>query len=243
MRFCVLLAKVDLLVPLAPDLGGSEHATGTAHVTEGGLTGTVSTTTRDTGDTGDSATWYTLAMPFRFYSRMPRPIPSIPPSPVSCDSILLSRTGTPGLSGGLVTSVLSYGVRLALVLGHAGVDVPVRVLAHILHSASCVCGGVGDFVLDNVRADGRLEDIGQGVGVLAGSPIGANDRDSRARHLYCLLVVRCENLQSSTRRPAESSIDVQFAPPTANCGRGPCTLTARYEPDLASATAEKAFRL
>ena len=56
LRFCVLLAKVDLLVPLAPDLGGSEHATGTAHVTEGGLTGTVSTTTRDTGDTGDSAT-------------------------------------------------------------------------------------------------------------------------------------------------------------------------------------------
>lgn len=52
----VLLAKVDLLVPLAPDLGGSEHATRTALVTEGGLTGTVSTTTRDTGDTGDSAT-------------------------------------------------------------------------------------------------------------------------------------------------------------------------------------------
>ena len=102
--------------------------------------------------------------------------------------------------------------------------------------------GVGVFVLDNVGTDGRLEDIGQGVGVLAGSPIGANDRDSRARHLYCLLVVRCENLQSSTRRPAESSIDVQFAPPTANCGRGPCTLTARYEPDLASATAAEKRR-
>ena len=58
--------------------------------------------------------------------------------------------------------------------------------------------GVGVFVLDNVGTDGRLEDIGQGVGVLAGSPIGANDRDSRARHLYCLLVVRCENLQSSS---------------------------------------------
>jgi hypothetical protein len=56
LRFCVLLAKVDLLVPLAPDLGGREHATGTALVTEGGLTGTVSTTTRDTRDTGDSAT-------------------------------------------------------------------------------------------------------------------------------------------------------------------------------------------
>jgi hypothetical protein len=42
-------------VPLAPDLGGSEHAAGTAHVTEGSLTGTVSSATRDTGDTGDSA--------------------------------------------------------------------------------------------------------------------------------------------------------------------------------------------
>jgi hypothetical protein len=41
-------------VPLAPDLGGSEHATGTALVTERSLTSTVSTTTRDTGDTSDS---------------------------------------------------------------------------------------------------------------------------------------------------------------------------------------------
>jgi hypothetical protein len=49
-----LLAKVDLLVPLAPDLGGSEHATGTAHVTKGSLTGTVSTATGDTRDTGNS---------------------------------------------------------------------------------------------------------------------------------------------------------------------------------------------
>ena len=53
----LLLALVDLDVPLAPDLGGREHAAGTAHVTEGGLTGTVSTTTGDTGDTGDSATY------------------------------------------------------------------------------------------------------------------------------------------------------------------------------------------
>lgn len=51
-----LLALVDLDVPLAPDLGGSEHAAGAAHVTEGGLTGAVSTGTRDTGDTGNSAT-------------------------------------------------------------------------------------------------------------------------------------------------------------------------------------------
>ena len=30
-----------------------------------------------------------------------------------------------------MTSVLSYGVRLTLVLGHAGVDMPVRLLANI----------------------------------------------------------------------------------------------------------------
>lgn len=51
------LANVDLLVPLSPDLGGSEHATRTALVTESSLTSTVSTTTRDTGDTSDSATY------------------------------------------------------------------------------------------------------------------------------------------------------------------------------------------
>jgi hypothetical protein len=108
-----------------------------------------------------------------------------------------------------VTSVLSYGVRLALVLGHAGVDVPVRILAHILFSASCVRGDVGDFVLDNVRADGRLEDIGQGVGVLAGSPIGANDRDSRARHLDNCVVSRC-GADASNRRLVAASESSKF---------------------------------
>lgn len=49
-----LLVQVDLLVPLAPDLGGSEHTTRAALVTEGSLTSTVGTTTRDTGNTGDS---------------------------------------------------------------------------------------------------------------------------------------------------------------------------------------------
>lgn len=57
-----LLAKVDLLMPLAPDLGGSEHATRATLVTERGLTGTVSTTTRDTGDTGDSTSWRSVSI-------------------------------------------------------------------------------------------------------------------------------------------------------------------------------------
>lgn len=51
-----LLSKVDLLVPLAPDLSWGEHATGTAHVTEGSLSSTVSSTTGDTWNTGNSAT-------------------------------------------------------------------------------------------------------------------------------------------------------------------------------------------
>jgi len=51
-----LLSEVDLLVPLSPDLGRGEHATGTALVTKGGLTSTVSTTTRDTRNTCDGTT-------------------------------------------------------------------------------------------------------------------------------------------------------------------------------------------
>jgi len=118
-----------------------------------------------------------------------------------------------------VTSVLSYGVRLALVLGHAGVDVPVRVLAHILYSALLRVCGVGVFVLDNVRADGRLEDIGQGVGVLAGSTIGANDRDGRTRHLDNCVVSRC-GADASNRRlvAAFGKFEVPHFPPTANVG-------------------------
>jgi len=51
-----LLAKVDLDVPLAPDLGGSEHTTGTALITEGSLAGTVGSSTRDTRNTGNGTT-------------------------------------------------------------------------------------------------------------------------------------------------------------------------------------------
>lgn len=50
------LANIDLLMPLAPDLGRSKHSSRSTHVTEGGLTSTVSTTTRDTGDTCNGTT-------------------------------------------------------------------------------------------------------------------------------------------------------------------------------------------
>jgi len=51
-----LLVGVDLSLPLSPDLEGSEHATLTAHVTEGTLAGTVSTGARDSWDSRNSAT-------------------------------------------------------------------------------------------------------------------------------------------------------------------------------------------
>lgn len=66
-----------------------------------------------------------------------------------------------------MTSLLAHAVRLALVLGHAGVD-----------------------RLDNVRADGRLEDIRKGEGVLAGGAIGAvNGNDGSAGHFVAVWLV------------------------------------------------------
>ena len=40
-------------MPTAPDLGGSEHASATAHVPESSLSSSVGPTAGDTGDTGD----------------------------------------------------------------------------------------------------------------------------------------------------------------------------------------------
>jgi len=51
-----LLGHVRLAVPPAPSLGGVEHTSATAHVTESTLTGTVGTSTRNTGDTRDGTT-------------------------------------------------------------------------------------------------------------------------------------------------------------------------------------------
>jgi hypothetical protein len=99
---------VDLLVPFPPHLGRGEHTTGTALVTEGSLTSAVSTTTRDTGDTGNSATFFSISYP--------------------CLPIVakLSRTGTPGLGGGLFTSLLAHSIGLSLVLCDTGVHLPMN---------------------------------------------------------------------------------------------------------------------
>jgi hypothetical protein len=50
------LVHINLAVPLAPGLEVGEHATSTAHVTEGTLTSGGRSTTRDTGDTRDGTT-------------------------------------------------------------------------------------------------------------------------------------------------------------------------------------------
>lgn len=50
-----LLVLVDLSVPSSVGLGGGEHTTTTAHVTESSLASTVSSTARNTRNTGDSA--------------------------------------------------------------------------------------------------------------------------------------------------------------------------------------------
>jgi hypothetical protein len=121
------LANVDLLVPLAPDLSRGEHTTGTALVTEGSLTGTVSTTTGDTGDTGDSTTCSmrsNLVSYCSLYRRIPESqnFREFKSDSSNLEKGAKSRTGTPGLSRGLFTSLLAHGVGLALVLGHTSVN-------------------------------------------------------------------------------------------------------------------------
>jgi hypothetical protein len=50
------LANRHLSVPSSPGLGGCEHSTSTAHVSESTLTCSVGTTTRDSGNTSNSTT-------------------------------------------------------------------------------------------------------------------------------------------------------------------------------------------
>lgn len=70
----------------------------------------------------------------------------------------LSLTSSPRLSRGLVTGLLAHCVRLALVLGHAGVN-----------------------LLHDIRSDRAGEDGGNGVGRARGLTIFADDRNGRSR--------------------------------------------------------------
>lgn len=162
-------------MPLSPDLGRGEHTTRTALVTESSLTSTVRTATRDTGDTGDSTTWRKLYQ----YEDVPR-------------SNILSisnwrRTGTPGLSRSLFTSLLAHSIGLALVLRDTGVNLPAKSISTISPIAFLIFDGL----LDNVGTDWRLENGGQRNSRSAGLAIRRGDGDGRARRHFVdkLLVV------------------------------------------------------
>ena len=94
------LVLVDATVPVAPDLGGREHASTTAHVAVRTLARAARTATAHTGDTRDSAssTWR-----------------------VSGERDMATQGRTPRDGGRLVAGLLGDGVRLALVLAHVGV--------------------------------------------------------------------------------------------------------------------------
>ena len=68
----------------------------------------------------------------------------------------------------------------------------------VVLSVAVKLGGLEIFVLNNVRADGRLENIGKRVGVLARVAIGAvNGHGRSARHFgdwldVLIVVVDCQ---------------------------------------------------
>ena len=80
----------------------------------------------------------------------------IPSSSISQAS-RIPLTSAPRLGRGLVTGLLADGIRLPLVLGHAGVD-----------------------VLDDIRADRGAEDLGKDLSGTGGLAIGADNGNGRA---------------------------------------------------------------
>jgi hypothetical protein len=93
-------------------------------------------------------------------------------------------TGTPGLSGGLVTSLLAHSVWLALVLGHTsvdglddiGTDRSLPSIPSVYRSRGC--GKIFSKLQGPEFATYR-EDLWERVGRTAGSAIGGQDRDGR----------------------------------------------------------------
>lgn len=73
-----LLAEVDLLMPATPDLGGSEHAAGPAHIAKRCLASAMGTTARDTRNTRNGTTYKSMlvsiaiSLDFRRYAPVPQ---------------------------------------------------------------------------------------------------------------------------------------------------------------------------
>lgn len=109
----VLLSKIDLLMPLSPDLGWGKHTSGTTHVTESSLTGTVGSTSRDTRNTCNGTTYCVSALSSN----------SSPTTSILCIICNMGKlTSSPRLSGSLMTGLLAHGIWLTLVLGHSSVN-------------------------------------------------------------------------------------------------------------------------
>lgn len=110
------------------------------------------------------------------------------------DDIQCVFTSSPGLSGGLFTSLLADSVRLPLVLGHASVNRPINNTSYqllFLHWHASLRNSLflaldedGIGILDDIGADRRGEDGRERVGRASGFPLHRVDRDSRTRRHF-----------------------------------------------------------
>lgn len=123
----------------------------------------------------------------------------------SCSIAHCSKhTGTPGLSGGLFTSLLAHSVRLSLVLRHTGVDLPViqpsaqilsfrsypKVVIPKANRSSCV-EKQSLHILDDIRTDGSGENSRQRGSGPGGLALAGGDRDGRTRGHCCRREAGC----------------------------------------------------
>jgi hypothetical protein len=113
------------------------------------------------------------------------------------------RTGTPGLSGGLVTSLLAHGVGLSLVLGHTSVDGPARGSDQPL---SMVWARSQSYWTMSGRM-GALKTLGRGW--LASPALPSAEMMETVGLLVILAVVDCSSLSSIQRRKIESLKSLQ----------------------------------
>jgi len=168
-------------VPLSPDLGGSEHTTGTALVTERSLTSTVSTTTRDTRDTSDGTT----CTQNKYFVKPPH----LNRSPIEQSSTYrYPRTQQksvhqPSRSRHKAVSC-SWPYQCEPAYNHnvSPILTPSLPRAFLLPPCNFWIA-VG--ILDDIRTDGRSEDSRQGQSSPAGLAISRGDSDGRAGRHCC----------------------------------------------------------
>ena len=193
------------MVPLSPDLGGCEHTTRSAHITESSLSSTVSSSSRDTGNTGNSATCVVVELAFVLDpSLLRRPYfqsncadshsfqSSYLPLKVKQMCVL---TSTPRLSRSLVTSFLAHGIWLTLVLGHSSVDslndIRSDGSSEDLYNPNQL-NSPQDPILStsSIHSSSRLPYLWERVSRTAGRAIGGQDGDSRTgSHLEGLMTL------------------------------------------------------